>query len=596
MSAQIAMASTMTTSAATNAARSFLKKSSTVIISASSHSSRHLYLHPAIPIKLTHPLKTQYARHHSSLTSLSSASIVSRQNKNVARLYARHVLELAAASMLTRQAITRMEQKNLHEGEVVSKPSVWAEGNEKFEERRKRFGETVGQLGSNSFTRIWAAGTRIFNLVLLASPFVVLGPASFLFPNSKSIDSYKWDYALWAVEQAGPTFIKLTQWASTRSDLFSAEFCSRFAKLQDETRGHSWEVTHDMLQNEFGSDYDKELMSLQKDPIGSGCIAQVYRGELLKPVGLHPRGTTVAIKIQHPHILHKVCVDFYILHKAASFLEWIPKLNLDYLSIKDSVDQFRGIMLPQLDLRCEARNLLRFRKSFAGDDDVEFPQPLTDITSEKVLIESFIHGEPIINYLGPEHTDSERRTLATIGLRAAMKMVFLHDFVHGDLHPGNMIINKNEHGNLCMNMIDCGLVVEMGEKEHENLVKILGALIKKDGLVAGQLMVDTARRCQASPLDVQLFCKGIQQIVIDDEQNNFLENVGDYLAEICHLACKHKVKLEASFINAALACEIMEGIASSLYPDMKLQSIALPMVLKAEAMHGLQKYVPSFLS
>lgn len=70
---------------------------------------------------------------------------------------------------------------------------------------------------------------------------------------------------------------------------------------------------------------------------------------------------------------------------------------------------------------------------------------------------------------------------------------------------------------------------------------------------------------------------------------NFLESVGDYLTDICFMACKHKVKLEASFINAALACEIMEGIASKLYPTMKVQNIALPMVFKAEVMHGLKE-------
>lgn len=316
----------------------------------------------------------------------------------------------------------------------------------------------------------------------------------------------------------------------------------------------------------------------------------------MKPVGLHPAGTMVAIKIQHPDILHKVCVDFYILNKVASFLEWIPKLNLDYLSVKDTVEQFRGIMLPQLDMKCEARNLTRFRKAFTTDDEIEFPQPLTDITTGSVLVESFIDGEPVLNYLGPNHTNTEREQLATIGLRAVMKMLFLHDFVHGDLHPGNMLVNRNSEGRLRLNLIDCGLVVEMGQKEHENLVKILGAFIKKDGLLAGQLMVDTSRRCLASPLDVEKFCNGIKQIIIDDENNNFLENVGDYLAEICHLACKHKVKLEASFINAALACEIMEGIASSLYPDMKVQTVALPMVFRAEAMHGMKKYVPSLMS
>lgn len=64
--------------------------------------------------------------------------------------------------------------------------------------------------------------------------------------------------------------------------------------------------------------------------------------------------------------------------------------------------------------------------------------------------------------------------------------------------------------------------------------------------------------------------------------------MGDYITDICYLACKHKVKLEAAFINAALACEIMEGLASSLYPGMKVQSVALPMVLKAEMIHGLK--------
>lgn len=72
-----------------------------------------------------------------------------------------------------------------------------------------------------------------------------------------------------------------------------------------------------------------------------------------------------------------------------------------------------------------------------------------------------------------------------------------------------------------------------------------------------------------------MFGRGIERICLSDEDNNFLEKVGDYLADICYLACKHRVKLEAKFINAAIACEIMEGIACTLYPDMQVQSIAL---------------------
>lgn len=148
-------------------------------------------------------------------------------------------------------------------------------------------------------------------------------------------------------------------------------------------------------------------------------------------------------------------------------------------------------------------------------------------------------------------------------------------------HPGNMIVDRNKSVRgqpLRIHMIDCGLTVELGERDHVNMVKILGSLIKRDGYAAGKLMVDTAKKCQATELDVELFCRGIDKIVEDDEDNvsvihvhdsffrfcvnipfitqslrrsnitekNFLESVGDYITDICYLACKHKVKLEAA--------------------------------------------------
>jgi len=329
-------------------------------------------------------------------------------------------------------------------------------------------------------------------------------------------------------------------------------------------------------------------------PIGSGCVAQVYKARLRTSHGLHPAGTSVAVKVQHPHILEKVCLDFYIMNKFASILEYIPYLNLDYLSMKDSVDQFRDIMLPQLDLRVEAHNLKRFRRDFEGETQIAFPEPLVDLTSREVLVEKFVEGEPMLNFVKKEdefHRRKDREELASIGLKTVMKMIFLNDFIHADLHPGNMIVDRNKSVRgqpLRIHMIDCGLTVELGERDHVNMVKILGSLIKRDGYAAGKLMVDTAKKCQATELDVELFCRGIDKIVEDDEDNNFLESVGDYITDICYLACKHKVKLEAAFINAALACEIMEGLAASLYPEMRVQQVALPLVLKAEMMHGLK--------
>jgi len=543
--------------------------------------------HPAIPLKAAgaaNRLSKQIRHRH-----IQAAIREQQQATNVARLYARRIIELASAAAATKLATTKLESSV-----AVQTPKEWK--TENLEENRRLFGESISSLGETKLERVWAAGSRICSLALLASPLAVLVPLAYISGDESRAAHYAWEYAIFAVEKAGPTFIKLTQWATTRNDLFSQTFVSKFARLQDETRGHTWKESTQILEESLGKGFEDILEFDEKhyqsrsnsvDPIGSGCIAQVYKAKLKKAMSMYPAGTDVAVKVTHPHIVDKVCVDFYIMNKLTSLLEKIPRLSLDYLSMKDSVDQFRDIMLPQLDLRVEARNLTRFRRDFADATQVSFPAPIPGLTTMNVLVESFVSGKPILDFMKKAKRE-ENEELATIGLSTVMKMIFLHDFVHADLHPGNIIVDRNETARgkpLRMNMIDCGLVVEMGEKEHENLVKILGAFIKRDGMLAGQLMVDTAKKCQATAMDVELFCKGIQKICDDDEDQNFLESVGDYLSDICYLACLHKVKLEASFINAALACEIMEGLASSLYPDMAVQKIALPMVAKAELMH-----------
>lgn len=153
----------------------------------------------------------------------------------------------------------------------------------------------------------------------------------------------------------------------------------------------------------------------------------------------------------------------------------------------------------------------------------------------------------------------------------------------GDLHPGNILV-EGKYPNLSYHVLDCGLALEMGPEQHANIVKVLGAFTRRDGTTAGQLMVDMKSESQASPEQRQLFIEGIEQICIMDEDQNFIECVGDYIADICSMACKHRVKLEGAFVNASLAVEIMEGLASALYPDLKVQQVALPLVMKAEMM------------
>lgn len=352
--------------------------------------------------------------------------------RNFSRLYARRMMELAALAAARQSFLTEMEQ-------VIDMPEQW-----KNWQYRDWTEDLMESLGSSKWQRFWTSTQRILSLSVLAAPGIVLLPLSYVSTSCRDIS---WNYALWGIERAGPTFIKLVQWATTRADLFSPEFCLHFGKLRDETRGHTLAETQKILENELGKDHASRI-NMHPDPIGSGCIAQVYRGTLEEAAGKYPRGTEIAVKVQHPGIWHKVCVDFYILGKLARFLEGIPKLNLKYLSLADTVRQFRDIMLPQLDLTLEAKHLQHFNHDFSSDDGVSFPRPINELTSSRVLVETFVRGIPIMEYT--KASEEIKKQLAQIGLETTMKMIFLNDFVHGGKILSMFCPSQGGNQDLCL--------------------------------------------------------------------------------------------------------------------------------------------------
>jgi aarF domain-containing kinase len=101
-------------------------------------------------------------------------------------------------------------------------------------------------------------------------------------------------------------------------------------------------------------------------------------------------------------------------------------------------------MIPQLDLRCEANNLERFNVHFADNNTVNFPAPLQEFTTKEILTESFIRGDRIMSYANPKANSKDREELALLGVKTVMEMLFLYDFIHGDLHPGNILVTRNK--------------------------------------------------------------------------------------------------------------------------------------------------------
>ncbi|PVV02747.1 hypothetical protein BB560_002793 [Smittium megazygosporum] len=364
--------------------------------------------------------------------------------------------------------------------------------------------------------------TRFFYLLALFSPVFVTVPilfaCDFIFPNENGSNSKCWQlwYSLVSNQMslAGPAFIKLSQWAATRTDIFSLEFCDELSKFHSRNKPHSFAFTLKSIQDTLTLDIDTVFEWIEQTPLGVGAIAQVHKAKLRQEFvddlleksqkylenetsengskkrsnSSRPRlvgnessvdytieyinsifplliskkpncrikpdfwdaerfaklsqflscNQTVVLKILHPRVEKLMNRDLRILSFFAKLASYIPTLK--WLSLDEEVKIFGDLMKSQLDLRIEAANMVLFDKNFKDRNSVDFPIPIVQLSSKNVLVETIVDGIPLNIFLeslpnsfGPE--------MAKIGLNSFMRMLISDNFVHSDLHPGNIVVN-----------------------------------------------------------------------------------------------------------------------------------------------------------
>nr|XP_018266279.1 Atypical/ABC1/ABC1-C protein kinase [Kwoniella dejecticola CBS 10117]OBR88437.1 Atypical/ABC1/ABC1-C protein kinase [Kwoniella dejecticola CBS 10117] len=301
----------------------------------------------------------------------------------------------------------------------------------------------------------------LFGPVILTTPMLLVGKPERRRRTGKPIaeEEENWGAIWWyaflvkQMERAGPSFIKLGQWAASRADLFPAELCDKMSKLHSNGKPHSFSHTKRILEKAFGMHFEEIFEEFGEEPIGCGAIAQVYKAKLKQDVfsggsattthgGVEEKTRSVAIKVLHPRVRKTIRRDIAIMSVFANIFNAFP--GMEWLSLPEEVNVFGEMMNSQLDLRVEASNLDKFEVNFEKRGRrVTFPRPIK-IKSQNgdmkdVLIEEFENALPLKYFLrngGGEYDDK----IANIGLDAFLEMLLLDNWTHGDLHPGNIMV------------------------------------------------------------------------------------------------------------------------------------------------------------
>ncbi|KAL7617925.1 hypothetical protein Lser_V15G04495 [Lactuca serriola] len=322
---------------------------------------------------------------------------------------------------------------------------------------------------------------RAIYLAILFSPSMAMAPFADHFGVSSR---QKWIYLVRrTLEIAGPAFIKWGQWAATRPDLFPTDLCNELSKLHSKAREHSFSYTKKIVEKAFRRKISEIFDDFEEIPVASGSIAQIHRASLkYKHQKKRIKPLLVTVKVRHPGVGESIRRDFEIINVVEKMSKFIPTLN--WLRLDESVQQFAVFMMSQVDLAREAAHLSRFIYNFRSWKDVSFPKPVYPLVHPAVLVETFEHGESVTRYVDDlEGQVRLKSSLAHIGTHALLKMLLVDNFIHADMHPGNILVrSKSLRKGIFKSkphviFLDVGMTAELSKSDRVNLLEFFKLLL-----------------------------------------------------------------------------------------------------------------------
>ena len=370
-----------------------------------------------------------------------------------------------------------------------------------------------------------------------------------------------------ALEELGPTFIKLGQVLSTRPDLISPEYLNELAKLQDNVPPFPFGEVEEIFLAETGKKPHELFQKFDEQPMAAASIGQVHRGRLQD-------GTEVVIKVQRPNIENIIAVDLEILAHLASLMEqYLEELQGHRPSAV--VDEFARSLSLEIDYTVEIANVQRFARQFRNNTTIYVPRVYAELSTERILTMEFIDGikTSMIDALRSQGYDLH--LIAERGANLVMEQVFVHGFFHGDPHPGNIFILPDNV--TCF--LDFGMMGRLSRQDREDFTDLMLSIVTKndrkitDGVLNitiqfGEVDHDALSRDLADLLDHYLY------LPLKDL------HAGKILQELLDLVQRHKLSIKPNLYLMIKALSTIEGVGLVLDPDLELIKLAEPYIKK----------------
>lgn len=370
-----------------------------------------------------------------------------------------------------------------------------------------------------------------------------------------------------ALEDMGPLAIKMGQLLSTRRDLIPPEILSQLTLLQDQVKPFAVDVAKARISDAFKADLNTLFQRFDEQPLAAASIAQVHTA------AFHD-GREVVVKVTRPEIRKQILRDFEILTWFGGWLE--QRLEAARaLHISEIIQEYRAVILNELDLTIEADNTRRMRHYFTGSSMMYVPEVYMDSTD--VMVAERITGVPISDTETFDRLGMDRADLAEKGLTIFFTQVFRDNFFHADMHPGNVFVETLNPQNPRYIALDCAIMGELSKADQMTVARMLLAVMNSDFMQliqivhqAGWIPPDT---------DQDGLAREMRRTVgpMVSKPMDQLDFAG-ILLQIMDIARRFSLEIPPQLMLLLKTLVHVEGLGTDLYPQLDIWKLAKPIL------------------
>ena len=377
-----------------------------------------------------------------------------------------------------------------------------------------------------------------------------------------------------ALEELGPTFVKLGQVMATRVDLFPPHWIAELEKLHAEVPPVPFEELVPELERALGRSPLEVFRDIETRAHAAASIAQVHLAKLQD-------GTPVVLKVRRPGVRATIDADLRLLRRVAELIEAeIPEARR--YGPAEIAAQFAASLEREADFASEMRNIERFAKNFAGDPHIVIPRIYPEWTSDTLLVQEHVQGIPATDLAAVEAAGLDRKLLAARGVNAFLKMILQDGFFHADPHPGNVFYLPDHR----IVIIDFGMVGRLSPQRRRQVVDLIAGLAR----MAEEPMLDVLLAWSGDVwVDEAKLAADVDELVFDYEGVPLKDiRIGAVVRQFSAILREHSIVLPADLALMFKALVTLEGLGRQYDPEFHIVGHLTPLVKRALA----ERYQP----